>query len=77
MVIKYLESDYLNSIVYLKEISAEELENKIKNNLAELLFACIGKSKSFTISILNLELSKYIKSKLLIQALVRRIIEGK
>lgn len=75
MVIKYLENDYLNSIKVMKEIS--ELDNRVKNNLAELLFFCIGKNISFVVSILNLELAKYINSKLLVQALIRKIIEGK
>lgn len=75
MVIKYLENDYLNSINSMKEIS--ELDNRVKNNLAELLFFCIGKNISFVVSILNLELAKYINSKLLVQALIRKIIEGK
>ncbi len=75
MVIKYIENDYLNSINSMKEIS--ELDNRVKNNLAELLFFCIGKNISFVVSILNLELAKYINSKLLVQALIRKIIEGK
>lgn len=71
---KYTEKDYLNSIVNIRQIN--ELPNETKMYLSELMFFCIGKSKSFCVSILNVELSKYYTSRILRQAIVHKLMEG-
>ena len=73
MVIKYTEIDYLNSVMHLNELN--EINKNVKINIAELLFMCVDKSRSFVVSILALELKKYFSSQFMVNALVEKILE--
>ena len=73
MVVKYTEIDYLNSVMHLNELN--EINKNVKINIAELLFMCVDKSRSFVVSILSLELKKYYTSQFMLNALVEKILE--